>query len=921
MLFSTSSFSVFGNALTTMKHGSVFIYLFLFSIKAFSQEISPLAYWSFDGKTPFNDTRFDLPINLKDYKCPEKFIPGHVGNAIQLNEADCIATTNVLKNVKNEFTLEFLFRGKQFSYISFPEPNLVIKLEYPRFGIRSSIIVRGNKQVSESFVQLAGSGKRSYDYYVDGGWHHLVFTISSSAGRKEIWVDGELLESISFTPGESLSFSSFDGFRSSSELDEVAIYNKALPAKLILQHHKEFVSGRRYSFYASLSVSKSPRKSSSHDMVDPREFAPGYPAYNVGVKDQLTHFPLPRFTLEVPLKRNMSWMDITYLHRTTGKDGKTNSNPEDAVAITEEMARYWNYYIDIPLLRQDELSASKFYESEKSLHGALIQFANEHPEFPVSCVLNQMQVHPIHAGFSRSTPYLTANDLSPEYYLQDSGGNVIIENGRKWLSPIAKADIAEKDGATSRFYLDVLMRYLKKPPALLNENGEYFGHILNERLLKQDPAVWRFFQRKKMSVAEFSGWFQNRLDSIYKKEVLRNLDVKKVKYSLYNLSAINASYWPDYGYRRDLNKWDGHVIYSTPDFYPRWPDNWQWKRGASNGYGAIAEGRLIEMAFGDRFFSPFVAAGWGKEEENIRPAQWLSLLKSMVMLGADFFYVGYFNVTGAEGKWPNGIGPFDPRGYAYQIAMPAYALALRSWVPEFFERGKLLNPSGLKDAANTFRFTGKAENELIIVRKSGKRYLIYGSIQPNSNAKGNVPNEKITEILLDGKKVRFQIRRQGSVYVFDLSGTNQLFYQLDGWHQYEHPYYWSRNIEIEAESVCGTGSFNFRLCTKGIQNVKDFSSAYTYVELGKNGVLKFPSIRIPPGNYRFKLSLASPSKTPTLVYLRLGGRKQEIKVPVGEKEVYGPIFTISNSIKEEDLQLSLLQGTLSLDKFTFQLEN
>lgn len=41
--------------------------------------------------------------------------------------------------------------------------------------------------------------------------------------------------------------------------------------------------------------------------------------------------------------------------------------------------------------------------------------------------------------------------------------------------------------------------------------------------------------------------------------------------------------------------------------------------------------RESEIASGDILFSPFVAAGWsGKAERNLRPAQWLGILKVLL---------------------------------------------------------------------------------------------------------------------------------------------------------------------------------------------------------------------------------------------------------------------------------------------------
>ena len=126
--------------------------------------------------------------------------------------------------------------------------------------------------------------------------------------------------------------------------------------------------------------------------------------------------------------------------------------------------------------------------------------------------------------------------------------------------------------------------------------------------------------------------------------------------------------------------------------------------------------------------------------------------------------------------------------------MPAYAQALITLVPDIFYKGSPINP-GLKERMHEFRFAGNNEHELILVRKFGKKYLIYGSIQPMSNNKGNIPFSSTTQIELEGRKIKFMIRRQGSMYVLDLEASQPIFYQLDLWHQYEHPYYWTKQVE------------------------------------------------------------------------------------------------------------------------------
>lgn len=85
--------------------------------------------------------------------------------------------------------------------------------------------------------------------------------------------------------------------------------------------------------------------------------------------------------------------------------------------------------------------------------------------------------------------------------------------------------------------------------------------------------------------------------------------------------------------------------YSTADFYPRIPRWWQTGAGAWHGLDWLATVRPSEIRSGDALFSPFVAAGWSEAvEANLRPAQWLGLLKLLGCWGAEFFYAGFFSL-------------------------------------------------------------------------------------------------------------------------------------------------------------------------------------------------------------------------------------------------------------------------------------
>lgn len=811
------------------------------------QAVQPYRYFTFDGDPLLKDSKSNLQIDVKRYRAEVTTIDGAVKKGISLPGSDKVILTSSLVRGSQTLAIEFCSRGSSFRYQTLATAHLQLLFAYPYIEFTTTVKA-GNALKKDTWkIMLYGSGKNAYDYYADGNWHHFVFLVDARKGIKQLYVDGECPEGFSKTieKGDQLVFDGLDGFKSATGLDELAFYSGLLPASQIARHAQDMRNGNAYSF-STTGVSKAAgtRQTISAAGVDKLEFAPGYPDYTVQAIDQLKAFPDPRFLAGSQVSRNFPWLDISYLHRElpgAGGKGFGKVNPEKGVEMVEEMITRWNYYLELPVLRVDSVAANNKYSTKGNLEYALINFARMHPEYPTASVIMQVQGKPIQAGFKRGRPFALAQDLADNYYLRDANGKPVLSGKKKWFSPLAPLDYIRDDAATTSFYLRQLTRHLGRPVDMLNDNGELFGHMRPESLLKTDPAVKKDMEARGLSNPAYNGYFQNRLDTCYKNEILRRMGWKNTLFTFYNVSATNKAYWPAYEQRRTSNSVINGMHYATPAFYPRTPANWRDANGPANGYGRIAAGRKDEIAAGDKLFAPFVSAGWDQEEKNVRPAQWLAQLKSMVMLGADFFHVGYFNVTGNTG-WPNGAGPNDPRGYAYQVAMPAYAQAIASRIRPFLEKGVLLEPA-VAGGSDPYRFKGDKENQLILVRKMGSSYLLYGSIQPNANVIGNVREEETAGIVLDGRTIRFTVRRQGSMYVYDPSGVSPVFYQVDGWHQYQHPWYWTKDILVEAENADKLAAGAVRQ-TKA-QPDNNFSNFETWVNLPSGAALSFD---LPPAS-------------------------------------------------------------------------
>ena len=201
-------------------------------------------------------------------------------------------------------------------------------------------------------------------------------------------------------------------------------------------------------------------------------------------------------------------------------------------------------------------------------------------------------------------------------------------------------------------------------------------------------------------------------------------------------------------------------------------------------------------------YSPFVAAGWsGQAERNLRPAQWLGLLKIHSVWGAEFFYTGFFSLR----------HPFQPsENWCWQAMMPAYAQALSTQFADFFYRGTLVmsttntsfSMNGVspgKGGESPLLWAG-APNILALARELDGAYLIAVTIQRQSNNARNLGSigdrglGRLSRVHIPGlpTPVEVMARPQGSVYVYrnDSQTGKFVLTQLDAWHGAGHPLTW-----------------------------------------------------------------------------------------------------------------------------------
>ena len=134
-------------------------------------------------------------------------------------------------------------------------------------------------------VPLDQAGRRSMFYLADGAWHHLAFRKNAVSGEQSIWLDGQCPDGFSHpqpnrSTGKAISQPSglftllsthFDG-----AIDEVALFEVALPDAMIAQHYADAMAHKPYSLVLRPPFSAgAPTPAPVAGLMDSREFAPG----------------------------------------------------------------------------------------------------------------------------------------------------------------------------------------------------------------------------------------------------------------------------------------------------------------------------------------------------------------------------------------------------------------------------------------------------------------------------------------------------------------------------------------------------------------------------------------------------------------------------------------------------------------------
>ena len=481
-----------------------------------------------------------------------------------------------------------------------------------------------------------------------------------------------------------------------------------------------------------------------------------------------------------------------------------------SVAIQSELATSWNYGISINP------------SGSRDVGGVVQQMADEHPEWTLDATIIRLQTE----GKSQ----ISNRTLPKGCYLQNEQGQLITAKGAVLpaggvpLLRVTTPELAEEVGCPdSLFAADATKAIARLAPVYencssckvsrLNEDGEFLSE-LSKGNLSADPKVAAAFEKSGAGTwQEYHGAWRVRLTAEYRDAIIRGVPaMHSANYSEYQVQGTNP-YFGNWDVTRDINTIGrAGMRYSTADFYVPTPRLWYSGAGPWHGINWLEEVRRWEIDAGDTLFSPFVAAGWHiAEEENVRPAQWLGLLKVLGNWGAEFFYAGFFSLS----------KPFPiPGNWIWQAAVPGYAQAITSQIADLFfssevMRGDLYSAYTLATPTPGqlgYCLWAGAGNRIAMARKHRSKavYLVSATVQrysnvPNSsmlsaNATVRLPNTTID--------LEVEVRRQGSTYVLDdtataASGGAPRLVQLDGFHEATHPWYWSPHGAVEAEMFDG----------------------------------------------------------------------------------------------------------------------
>lgn len=922
--------------------------MILIGLVSYSQSCDyPDLYLDFSGNLPsWTDKSIKTSYDVKDT------VKGFEGSGLQGK-----LVYSLPKEKLQNLTIELMFKtpdkvwkASLFSGLKVQDPEKIspfgITFSKEKISINLRAINNGDVITDSHQIGLSKWGVLSPDPYFDHAWHHLIMHYDYENKQCIIVLDGKTCSDFTFElPERSINVTSkLAGYINSNKkisliIDQVAFYfNSNIKIEDLVPHQ----SGD-YKFCDVLS--KPPVFQTEITTVDTLEFPKGYTTTNNidetnDVIDQLHSFPNPRYHESNQMHRNFPWISYHYVggRGVSGFANKKKLIADRALVIQSDLIHNWNY------------SCTVFPSGDaSSLKGRFNLEANLYPEIDAVLRTNWHFASPKKVIKSLNTkPYMVNSSLLKSYYFSVDIGKTtkLMWKANSSVEPIRVDGVALRKEILSSYSL------LTRPIDLINENGE-MPALIYSRLYKGTDSINYILDKKAYlsdKVSEIRG--------AYKSEVLNHPYFNNTNYSYYSVDGKggHTGYNKKYDWKsiKKINSELNDDHYSTMDFYPYSPGKWDVNSGASHGYDWVKEAREIELTDGDELYSPFVCAGWRSDSRgNVRPAQYLSLLKALGATGAEFYYASYFNDVAPE------YVVQDPKIWIWQVAMPSYAQAVISHAEYILKEGTLLRNTKGKYVFNS---PDNLETSLNVIREwynsdsTNVHYLITSSIQTKTNKRRvNEDNYRVVKLISSGSFPGAELvsAYEGRTYILELDKTEEkapVFYCLDGWHEPNHPERWSKELVFEAELYDGLNSIELSRKTElgeGSHSELDFSNFTTFMSFEESTQSRIYDYKEAPSlTYNFQSRNEGELVNVSYIYLRVRAKettnKCDLRLAINEGGSHSTVYqgVFGDEIKNEwqwvklavddlmiknredyQLKISLLNNQIDLDQFVIDMNN
>ena len=312
-------------------------------------------------------------------------------------------------------TIEFLLRpnaGFMRGGSSEPLPGITIGAQIITWRVFTRTqAIDPPQETRELSMPLGGAGVLAADYLWGApgkydGWHHIAASMDAKSGHMAFWIDGQSQPSMQTTLNATAQIAAFTVFAIDAGevvalfacLDEVAVYQQALPASLIYQHFEDsLIHHRPYSAADPGTPAPAPTvypASNTSEYYDLKEFPAGTQLPSPAGKNntasvaatcvqQLHSVPAPRFNQssisEYFTPFNFNWMDPHYMAGASDVDPAIRlNNTNMTVALQRVMAEKFRYGILKQGLRVG--TAAKPW-IPNAADNATFALANSHPEW------------------------------------------------------------------------------------------------------------------------------------------------------------------------------------------------------------------------------------------------------------------------------------------------------------------------------------------------------------------------------------------------------------------------------------------------------------------------------------------------------------------------------------------------------------